>query len=232
MKGSTGFSGRQGLDAADLAKFRSYVPGIDDVIWQPLYDYQLYPTAGAQNFNFFAQPRGAGATSAFGAAAGVKTDFDTNMQLSGQLGAGNQFLVLGIEVEFWTSNAPGLFAAIAPTAAQQGRNWDDVYTILRNGFLRFTIQNRPYAEDAPLMKFPTQTMLDGIAESSGTVAAVYAQTEYASGAGLAYNIVPVLITQNQAFSVQVLFPAQIATPSGADCRIGVRLNGKMIRNAQ
>lgn len=232
MNPSIGFSGRAGLDQADLVKYRSYVPDTNDVIWQPLYDYQLYPTAGALNFQFFSAQRGAGATSAFGAAAGVKTALDTNMQLSGQLGAGNQFLVVGIEVELWTSALPGFFAAVAPTAAQQARNWDDVYTVLRNGYLDFQIQNRPYAQDTPLMKFPPQTCLEGVAESSGTVAAVYAQTEYASGGGLAYNIVPVLIKENQAFSVNISFPAAIATPSGTDNRIGVRLNGKMIRNAQ
>jgi hypothetical protein len=232
MNPSIGFGGRQGLDQADLAKYRSYVPDVNDVIWQPLYDYQLYPAAGALNFNFFATPQGQGATSAFGAAAGVKTIQDTNMQLAGQLGAGNQFLVMGIEVELWTSNLPGLFAAIAPTAAQQARNWDDVYSILRNGVLTLNIQNRIYAQDAPLMKFPTQTGLDGVAESSGTVAAVYVQTEYAVGNGLAYNIVPVLIKENQAFGVNINFAAAIASVSTSDLRIGVRLNGKMIRNAQ
>lgn len=232
MNTTSGFSGRAGLDQSDLAKYRSYVPDVNDVIWQPLYDYQLYPTAGALNFSFFSVPQGGGATSAFTAAAGVKTLQDTNMQLQGQLGAGNQFLVMGIEVEFWTSNVPGLFLAVAPTLAQQARNWDDVYTVLRNGLLTFTIQNRVYAQDTPLMKFPTQTGLEGVAESSGTVAAVYAQTEYAVASGLSYNIVPVLIKENQAFNVNISFPAAIATPSGQDCRIGVRLCGKLIRNAQ
>lgn len=232
MNPSSGFSGRQGLSPEDLQKYRSYVPNVDDVIWSPLYDYQAYPAAGQQLFTFFSAQKGAGATSAFGAAAGTKTSFDTNMTLSGQLGAGNQFLVLGIEVEFWTGNLPGLFAAIAPTAAQQAQNWDDVNTVLRNGILELSIQNRVYASDTPLMKFPTQTMLDGVADSCDTVAAVYAQTEYATGAGLSYNIVPVLITQNQAFQVTVAFPALIPLPSGTAGRIGVRLNGKLIRNAQ
>lgn len=235
MNPSTGFSGRQGLDQSDLTKYRSYVPGVDDVIWQPFYDYLLYPTAGALQFNFFTNQKGQGATSAFGAAAGAKTIFDTNMTLSGQLGAGNQFLLLGIEVELWPTNLPSLeVAAALPSAAQMGRNWDDVYSILRNGQLVLTIQNREYANDTPLMKFPPQTGLQGVAALNSTTnaAASYQQIEYASGAGLAYNIVPVLIMQNQAFSVQVNFPAAIASPSGVDLRIGVRLNGKLVRNAQ
>src|SRR5262245_7977055 len=112
-----GFNGRSGLSSEDLARYRSYVPGVDDVIWQPLYDYQTYPTAGALAFNFFAVQQGAGTTSAFGG-AGTKTALDTNMQLSGQLGAGNQFLCLGIEVEFWAGSSPASQTAAQPTNAQ------------------------------------------------------------------------------------------------------------------
>lgn len=234
MDGSMGFSGRKGLEKAQLDMYRSYVPGVDDVIWQPLYDYQTYPLAGAAaGFTFFSVPKGAGATSAFGAAAGVKSLLDTNMQLSGQLGAGNQFLCMGVEIEFWPGSVPGLQTAAQPTDAQTAQQADDVYSVLRNGYLELQIQNRPYVQDAPLMKFPTQTCLTGwSAVTNGANATAAIQHGYASGYGLAYNIVPVLITQNQAFSVIVTFPAAIALPSGVDGRIGCRLNGKLIRNAQ
>lgn len=227
-----GFNGRTGLSAEDLARYRSYVPGVDDVIWQPLYDYLVYPTAGALTFNFFSAQQGAGTTSGFGA-TGSKTALDTNMQLSGQLGAGNQFLCLGIEVEFFAGSLPASQTAAQPTNAQISQGTNDVYSVLRNGGLLLTIQNRPYAQDAPLIKFPTQSYLTGwSAASNGANATASIQVNYASGCGASYNIVPILITQNQAFGVQVNFPVVIATPSGVDGRIGVRLNGKLIRNAQ
>lgn len=228
-----GFSGRQGLSNDDLAKYRSYVPGVDDVIWQPLYDYQTYAAAGTTlQFNFFQQQKGTGTTSAFGG-TGPRTELDTNMQLSGQLGAGNQFLVLGVEVEFWPGSVPGLQTAAQPTSAETAQQADDVYTILRNGLLTFTVQNRPYLQDGPLMKFPTQTYLTGwSAVTNGANATASIQHGYASGCGASYNIVPVLLVQNQAFSVQINLPGTTALPSAVDGRFGVRFNGKLIRNAQ
>lgn len=232
MNPSTGFSGRQGLSPQDLQTYRSYVPNVDDVIWGPLYDYQTYPNAGQQSFRFFVTPTGQGTTSAPGG-TGSKTLLDTNMQLSSQLGAGNQFLALGVEVEFWPGSLVGLQTAAQPTDAQTAQQADDVYTVMRNGYLELNIQNRPYIQDAPLMKFPTQTQLTGwsaVCNGANTTASI--QHGYASNSGLAYNIVPVLITQNQAFVVTVTFPAVIALPSGVDGRFGIRLNGKLIRNAQ
>lgn len=227
-----GFSGRTGLSQDDLIKYRSYVPGVDDVIWQPLYDYQTYPTAGALTFNFFAVQQGAGTTSAFGG-AGTKTALDTNMQLSGQLGAGNQFLAMGIEVEFWAGSLPASQTAAQPTTAQISQGTNDVYSVLRNGGLLFTVQNRPYNQDAPLLKYPSQSRLDGWSSASnGANATASIQVNYAASEGAAYNVVPVLLMQNQAFSVVITFPVVIATPSTVDGRIGVRLNGKLIRNAQ
>lgn len=227
-----GYSGRTGLEPADLAKYRSYVPGVDDVIWQPLYDYQTYPLAGQLAFNFFTAQKGTGTTSAFGG-AGPRTVLDTNMQLSGQLGAGNQFLTLGVGIEFFPGSLVGLTTAASPTAPETAQQPDDVYSVLRNGVLQFSVQNRPYIEDAPLMKFPTQTYLTGWgAVSNGANATATTQHAYASACGASYNVVPVLLSQNQAFQMVATFPALIALPSGVDGRFGCRLEGKLIRNAQ
>lgn len=235
MGPSIGFSGRQGLSPEDLVRYRSYVPGVDDVIWQPTYDYQTYPNLGQSVFTFFQVARGSGTTSAPGG-AGPKTALDTNMQLSGQFGAGNQMLVMGIELQFWAGSLPGLALTAVPTEAQTARNWDDVYTVARNGVLTFEIQNRPYLEDGPIEKFPSQTNLTGVATNASvnTNATIvnYQQIEYASTTGLSYNIVPVLIRENQAFVVRVTFPGLVALPSTVDGRFGCRLNGKLIRNAQ
>jgi hypothetical protein len=228
------FKGRTGVSMSDLAKYDSSKDQLDS-IFSPLYDYQTYATAGALNFNFFALPQGQGATSSLNA-AGVKTIADTNMQIAGSLPAGNRFLVIGIEVEFFPGSTPGLRLAAVPTDAQFSRNWDDCYNVLRSGSLTLTVQNRTFAQDAPLLKFPTQTRLAGVASynqnDSNANTVGFGQIEYASAAGAAYDITPVLLKPTQAFSVVIAFPAVVATPSTVDARIGVRLVGKLIRNVQ
>ncbi len=225
------WQGRRGVSRKDISQYKSALPQADS-IFNPLYDYQTYPLAGQQTFTFFSVPQGQGTTSAFGG-AGPKTVLDTNLQTGGALPLGNRFLVYGIEVEFFPGNVPGFNAAATMTAAQFARNWDDVYSVLRNGALTFNIQNRYFAQDAPLMKFPTQTRLAGVASYSETAAgATSGQIEYAAGCGASYSIIPVYIESTQAFNCVVNFPALIALPSGADGRIGVRLVGKMVRNAQ
>ncbi len=228
-------SGRKGVTAAQIAQYRSTVPNVADSIFSPLYDYQTYPTAGGLIFTFFALPQGQGVTSALNA-TGVKTIADTNMQSAGVLPRGNRMLVKGIEVEFWPGSTPGLQGTAAITAAQMARNWDDVYNVLRNGSLTMNVQNRVYAQDAPLMKFPTQTRLTGVAafsQSDSTASTVaFGQIEYATACGAGYNIVPVYLESTQFFNVTINFPALVPTPSTVDARIGVRLVGNLVRDAQ
>lgn len=228
-------SGRKGVTAAQIAQYRSTVPNVADSIFSPLYDYQEYPAAGLLGFTFFALPQGQGTTSALGA-TGVKTLADTNMQAAGVLPRGNRFLVKGIELEFWPGSTPGLRLAAAPTDAQFARNWDDAYNVLRSGSLTFNVQNRVYAQDSPLMKFPTQTRLTGVAtynQNDTTAATVgFGQIEYATSCGAGYNIVPVYLESTQFFNVTVNFPALVPTPSTVAGRIGVRLVGNLVRDAQ
>lgn len=229
-------SGRRGVTAAQIAQYRSTVPNVADSIFNPLYDYQSYPTAGGLIFTFFLQAQGQGATSALNA-TGTKTIADTNMKASGQLPRGNRFLCKGIEVEFWPGSSPGLeVAAALPSAAQMGRNWDDVYAVIRNGSLTFNVQDRIYAQDAPLMKFPPQTRLTGVAALSSTTGTVatqsFQQIDYATACGAGYNIVPVYLESTQFFNVTINFPALVPTPSTVDARIGVRLVGNLVRDAQ
>lgn len=67
-----------------------------DVIVEPRYDTNFIPTAGTQQILFFTNPIGSG-TSVF-ATASSKTLADTNMDLAGQLAAGNNFVVLGFRL--------------------------------------------------------------------------------------------------------------------------------------
>lgn len=230
-----GVTGRRGVTPEQLAQHRTTVAGVADAIWSPLYDYQAYATAGFLQASFFAVPQGQGTTSSPGA-TGPKTVADTNMQVAGQLPRGNRFLCVGIEVEFWPGSTPGLQLTAAPTAAQMARNWDDVYSVLKGGSLTLNIQQRIYAQDAPLMKFPPQTRLTGVAAVSGNdtnaTTVGYEQIEYATACGAGYSIIPVYIESTQFFNVVIAFPALIATPSTVDARIGVRLLGNLIRDAQ
>src|SRR5881394_3554285 len=63
-----------------LAARKVGVPGQADVIWAPIFDFQQYPLAGAQNFTFFSQQQGTGTTSAPAGGTGPKTNADTNLK--------------------------------------------------------------------------------------------------------------------------------------------------------
>lgn len=221
--------GRTGVKAGQIQQFRSSLPQADS-IFSPLYDYQTYPALGQLQFTFFSVPQGQGTTSA-PSGTGAKTLLDTNLTSAGMLPLGNRFLCLGIEVEFLPGPLPAA-TGVAAAAATIGQQWNDVYSVLRNGALTLTIQNRVFAQDAPLMKFPTQTRLAGVATHSETTATTYGGVGYASGCGAAYDIIPVYIESTQGFNVGIQFPALIPTVSTVAGRLGVRLVGKLVRNAQ
>jgi len=228
------FSGRRRVTRGELVAHRTTVPNTQDAVFNPLYDYQPYVAAGQLVLNFFQVPIGQGATSHPGG-AGPKTEADTNMTNAGMLAKGNRFLCIGIEVEFYPGSVPGFNVALALSAAELARNWDDVYVVSRSGSVRFRIQNRDYVLDAPIGKFPSSTRLCGTAalsDNAATATSLVNQIEYASMCGAAYNIVPTYIEATQAFGVQLVWPNLIALPSAVIGRIGVRLIGDLIRDAQ
>lgn len=225
-------TGRPRLTAEQLSAHRTTVPGTVDQIWSPLFDYQTYPNAGTTNLTFFTQPIGQGTTSALGA-AGAKTIADTNLRGAGILPKGNRFYCRGIEVPFY----PGVAPAIGPVAAASNVSefTTDVWAFSRGGVLTFTIQDRIYAQDTPLIQFPPVTRLGGWSSQADTTTAGAAQftlTNYAVACGNPYQIVPVYIEETQGFSVGIAWPAAVALPSATDARTGVRLLGELIRNAQ
>ena len=223
--------GLDNLTRADLASHRVTVPGTQDAIYAPLYDSASYLAAGQLSLTFFSLPIGQGTTSAPGATGG-KTEADTNLTNAGLLPKGNRFYATGLEFQFYPGSNPGRGAA-ADTSA--GFNWNDVYAVAKSGWARFRIQNRDYVVDGPLINFPPVTRLAGAASITSTLtagAATMAQIDYAAFAGMPYNIVPVFIEANQAFTVQVFWPALVALPSTVAARIFCRLRGRLIRDAQ
>jgi hypothetical protein len=216
------------ITRADIASHRVTVAGTQDAIYAPLYDSILYPTAGLTQINFFSLPIGQGVTSAAGA-TGTKTEADTNLTNSGLLPKGNSFYCTGIEFNLIPGALPGNTGALATT----GQNLNDVYSVARNGWFRFRIQNRDYVLDAPLGIAPPLNRL-AVASTPASVvtATTIVQADYAAFAGAPYNIVPVWIESNQAFSVQVNFPVAVAITSNTTSRLTVRLRGRLIRDAQ
>ncbi len=92
----------KGRTVPQLQQFEQFAVnmlGTRDVQWLPLYDSALYAAAGQQQLNFFQLQQGQGATSQPGA-AGTKGIGDTNMTLSGQIAAPQQFMAVGIELQF------------------------------------------------------------------------------------------------------------------------------------
>lgn len=229
--------GRPILTKDNLSAHRAMLQS-QDVIWAPLYDFQSYGTAGATQFTFFTSPKGQGTTSAPGA-TGAKTIADTNMQQAGLLSLGNEFYMTGIEVLLFPGAAstfgPGE-GAVAESKAGQFAN--DVYAIGKAGTLKLTVgSDRTYIEDGPMNMFPPVTRLavaPALAVGPSATATIHTieQIDYAVWAGEPYTITPIYIQSTQGFQVQLNFPAAVAPPSAIAPRIGVRLRGYLIRNAQ
>lgn len=221
------------LTREQLAQHQSALAEMD-VIWGPLYDFSAYTaTTGATQISFFAVPQGQGTTSAPGA-TGTKTAADTNMDTAGQLGKGNMQYVTGVEMLFYPGVDPGRGSV---AAADVGEFVDDVYDLGKSGVVTFKVgSGRVYVEDGPLMLFPPSTRL-AVATSlataeANTATSAFAETNYAVWSGEVYTIVPILLDSNQTFTFTVTWPAAIVLDSGSNARLGARLRGYRIRNAQ
>ena len=222
------------LTREQLQQHQSYLSDMD-VIWDPLYDFSAYTaTTGHTQLTFFSTPVGQGTTSAPGSATGNKTLADTNMETANQLGKGNQFYMTGVEVLFFPGVDPGR-ADIA--SADVGEFVDDVYYVAKSGVLTFQVgSGRVYIQQGPLMLFAPSTRLavqSSITTTQATTATSgFAEVNYATFSGEVYTIVPILLDANQTFNCNITWPAAIILPSATNARIGVRLRGYRIRNAQ
>lgn len=214
-----------GLKAPSLAQLEQYnvnVEGQPEVIYQPIYDFQVYPGAtGFTELAFFQVPEGQ---------AG-KTFDDTNMSITAALPVPINMAVTDVQVWFFPDGVPGRTGLIATT----GNNWNDVEAVLAAGNLQLEIGSKEYLVDAPLMKFPPQGRLAGAAALSDTTTAGAgqgSQIDYSTGAGRIYDIVPLRLISQQNFVVRLRFGTAVPTPSAQDGRIGVALGGFRYRLAQ
>lgn len=230
-----------------LSDFKNYVvdrAGEPEVIWAPLYDNQLFATAGSTAMTFFSTPIGQGVTSSLGAVVGTaKTLFDTNMQLAGQLPAPQGFQIESIEVRFTpgrsaTANTfllalPSQAATVA--AAAVTAQLDDVKTIAESGLVNLYIGSKFYLQDGPLGKFPPKTQFNVQGAIGNSDTTTHNEVAMLTGfvAGQPYFLeVPISLTANMNWNVAITWPGAVATPSGFNGRIGVHLNGWLFRNSQ
>ena len=207
---------KQGLKFPALQQLSRYgvnIPDAKEVIYEPLYDIQTYPTTGQLSFTFFQSQIGVNG----------KTLSDTNLDSSGQVPKGKNFLVTGIEVNLYPA-----VTAINP-ASPDASFLLEVYSLLTaRASLTFKIGSKEYHKGAPLMKFPPAQRL--AADVAVGTAAANSTINYASATGQPMDIVPVRLTSNQNFDVKIQFENLIAV--AAESRIGVTLRGYLFRNAQ
>lgn len=226
--------------------FRVTNPDQSETIRQRLYDFQLYPAAGQQEFSFFAQQTGAGKTSTPGAVAGsAKLLSDTNMVIASQLPSGMSYIIESIEVVFqpgsvatadtFTPATPmGTLGAIG--AGQVG-TVNDTYLVYNTGLLSLKVLEKNYLREPLLKSFPPKTMMRldssiaGIDSDLTTTSTFGVQNLYADGR--AYFLEPEISLQPATnFGITIGTPVAQALPSGFNGRIGIILDGYMIRAGQ
>lgn len=227
----------------DFQRTRVTNPNQSEVIRQRLYDYQLYPTAGQTQLSFFGAAIGQGTTSALGATVGsAKSQWDTNMEIAGTLPSGKAYKIESVEVLFlpgsvstantYTPANLSLFNATAAATVMGPLN--DVNTFYQSGMLELNVLSKNYLRETPLAAFPPKAHLDlsaAVASNSATTAEVAAALGKA--AGRPYYVDPSITLQASVnFEVLLKWPAAVATPSGFNARVGVILDGFMLRASQ
>ena len=231
------------VSVADFAQNRVTNPGQSEIIRQRLYDYQLYPAAGAQQLTFFQAPIGQGVTSAIGATVGAaKSQWDTNMELGGQLPSGKSYLIESVEVLFlpgasaaantYTTASVTQFAAVAALALTAALA--DVQQFYSTGMLEFNVLSKNYLRETPLLAFPPKAQLDlSAAVSSNSATTAQVAQNLAKAQGRPYYLEPRVTLQPAVnFEVLLRWPALVPTISTFNGRVGVILDGYLMRASQ
>lgn len=213
------------------AQMKGAHPGIKEGLRASLYDFQTYDNAGYTELKFFQIPIG----QQLGGSS--RTNEDTNLLLAGQLEKGQKFIAESIEVLFLPGSDAGSYvrapivSAAAAIAAPTYSN--DVHAFYSSGALKMKVGTKEPVEEAPLLRFPPRNglMVSGAAtlenEAAGANQIVY---DYARANGQVYYLAPeVVIEGGSSFSVTMQWANKIAMPSGFDGRVGVVLNGILIR---
>lgn len=192
------------------------VPGMAAGAWWPLFDYQTLAATATTEQQFFAVPKGQSG----------KTATDTNMELAGQIPAGQRFVITGVGIEILPAvdiSQTGVDGTVNDFA-------NDVYAVLSTGRLKLTIGSKDYINHGNLFKFPPLNRLDAQTAVSTTVTTTTLKDAYGVGIGAPFATVDTVLMASQNFGV-TLFDLP-ALPSGVAAKIGVNLYGWLYRNAQ
>lgn len=217
-------------------------PDQSEYIRQRLFDSQIYPAAGTQQLQFFTNPPGQGVTSALGGVVGQpKSEWDTNIPTSNQLPSGIEYLIESFEVLFepgissvantYTPAAIGVLNTVANNALLQPSN--DVNTFYQSGRLQFKVLAKTYLDEQPLMSFPPKAQLDMSGAVATTNVAATPTLQLTKAMGRPYYLDPPIALQSAVnFTVSLLWPAAVPTPSTFNGKVTVYLDGVMKRASQ
>jgi hypothetical protein len=225
----------------DFARNQVGIAGKLEIYWQPIFDWNIYPTAGLNQMLIFQNPQGSGFSAQPIGAAAPKTNADTNLSQAGLLPAPQAFWVDGWEIQvdagsvatanLFAVQTPNQFNAVAAAAVQSGEV--DVNSILSSGVFSFTIMQKEYYREGPLYRLPPRANLridSAIATTSATTAQVGKAKMRAQGNPV--RIDPGLgISTTSNFQAQITWPALVATAAN-NARIGCFMNGWLFRAAQ
>lgn len=203
----------------DLQKFSVNRAGQVEGIKATLYDFQAYAQAGQTSLDFFQVPQGQSS----------KTLADTNMETAGSLPNPKSFLVQNIQVYFYPAGDPAQFGAQA--AAE---NINDVFDVMKSGWLEFFIGSKNYIQEGPIGRFPPRTGMivsAALADQSTIAANLQSRISYANFGGAPYDLSPpILLSPTQNFRVSLKWPTAVAVSAAA--RVGIVMEGIMYRLSQ
>lgn len=210
------------MDMLDPAAYAVNRANIAEAISQPLYSYAPYPAAGTGQPIVLFQDQ----------VKGTVTLEDTNMQLAGQLGGNQSFLVQSIGIDYLSGTAAARFGAESANG-----HLVDMFAILRRGYLLFQIGAKPYLTLGPLLQLPVRSHINGVAATADATtagAALQTMVQVAFSDGPVFSPRPLLIPPSQPFTVSLAWPAGAVVIPSADttARIGVQLGGTLFRPVQ
>lgn len=228
--------------ASDFNRYRVTNPNDSEVLRQRLYDFMLYPAGGTPELNFFSLPIGQGVATAPGSVAGSqKTDSDTNLQAANMLPSGMKFQIESIEVVFLPGSSAAantytpafpIFSGVTEGVAEANQA-RDIYTVLNSGLLELNVLQKNYLREPRLLSFPPKAYFDmDVSVATATAAADLVAANLKAN-GRPYFVDPeITINPAENFGVKLKWPGAVALPSTFNGRIGVILDGFMMRASQ
>lgn len=211
---------------------------------QPLWStFGLNNAALPQEAGFFAYAIGGTVPGAGNAAGVTATLWHTNLELPSQLARPKRFTCWGIrvilrQISFTAAaNTPELSDPGFGTAGANNDLFDDLVLLTNSGHLQFRVGEKFYADD-PLFVMASNIGYSGIAavgNANGTAATINQQTVAnlnVAGLSRRFDPYPILIENQQSFSVTIRFPWATPPTMVDDRALQVWLDGKLTREVQ